>query len=130
MSFFPKSAVGLVGLFIFTAWLTSQAFPPSPELEAILDITTTAQTNIEVATEGITSESGGFSIIGSVGAVFSILFNLFIMAVGFIGTIFLSLVMFVTSISGLPSQISQIIIISISVGFIFALLSKLIETRG
>ena len=124
----PKTAVGLVGMFVFTAWLVGQVYTDRfPQLQLINDITTGAQENIAAAAEGVTASSGGFDIIGSIGAVGTVLFNLFVMLVAFVGSIFISSAMFVTALTDLPIQISEILITLISVGFIFTLISKLVD---
>lgn len=140
MAFLPRTAVGLVGLMIFTGWLVSLMF--GIDLSAVFgisDIRQTAQNNIInagncLSSGGVNASNNSAQISVCTGThwydaiweVLAILFNILVMIFGFLAGIFLSTAVFFTAMIGLPIEISQIFIALISAGLIFALIKFII----
>ena len=130
MAFLPKTAIGLIGFIIFSTWLISLMFAQqSPILSQVSSMTQNAQTNIVNAGNQVKNSTGGWSgTYDSISGVFIIGYNLFIMVFGYIAELWLDVALFASAITDLPLNISVILLAMVSVGLIFALLSKVIET--
>ncbi len=125
MGFLPKTAIGLFSLIIFTGWLIAMMFTTITSLADNIDRMKTAQNDLTSAATDVTQSD---SIIGSVSGVFSIGFNLIMIIFGFFAMLFSSMAGFISVITELPIEISQIFIALLLAGSIFALISKVVET--
>jgi hypothetical protein len=121
---FPKTLMGLIAMMVFVGYLVSLMFG-GKYVNNYTDRIQTAQTNIQNAANGINEST---SILGSVNSFFSIFVNFFVMVIGLIIGIFVSLATFISTVTLLPIVISQIIVAVVSIGIIFAILSKVIQT--
>ena len=124
MSAFPKTAVGILSFMIFTGYLIFLVFGGQNQIHFEKRITD-AQNGISDAAKGLNSDSG---IFGSITAVFSLFFNMLLLILGVVIGMFNALAVFLTSVFLLPLLISQIIVTISSIGLLFAMLSKVIQT--
>lgn len=127
----PRSAMSIFGLFIIVAWLTGLLYGSvSPEQEAIDSANQQLLNNLGNATTTNTNSSG-LPIVGdslnTISMVFGVIFNLIGLLFGFLASMILTFFLFLKAITGIPVLISGILISLISVGLIFALLSKVID---
>jgi len=128
MSAFPKSAVGLISLFIFVVWLVFMMEIPAitEPLSIVSTMTNEAINGVNEASTGIVSSDEGLFGFSRISSFFSLIWNLILIPLLFIVQIFVGLAAFISVLTLLPIQISGIIIALISVGLILSLLKFII----
>ena len=128
MSAFPKSAVGLISLFIFVAWLVFMMEIPAitEPLSIVTTMTNDAMKGVSDASEGIVSSDEGLFGFSRISSFFSLIWNLILIPLLFVVQIFVGFATFVSVMLMLPIQISGIIVALISVGLILSLLKVII----
>ena len=128
MSAFPKSAVGLISLFIFVAWLVFMMEIPqiSDPIDSINIANEITFNNIRSAGDNIMSGDEGLFGFGIISSFFVIVWNLLLIPILFVISILIELVLFISVLTMLPIQISGIIIALLSVGLILSLLKFII----
>lgn len=124
MGAFPKTAVGLTSLAVFVGYLVNLILNQNAKPNSITTTTQTAQNNLVSALNQI---DNGTSWTDTLFGILSFIGNFLVMLAGFIAGIFISFAVFITQISGLPVVISQLLIAILTIGLMFALLSKVIQ---
>lgn len=122
VSFLPRTAIGLIGLFIFVAWLVYLlSYPGVTEpLEAVTNFTNVAQENLGNAASQQLDTSCG--LLCNLEGFFGTIFWFLVMVMGFIASVFVTLITFISAITLLPLQVSGIIVALMSCGLIFSLI--------
>jgi len=126
----PKTAIGLFAFILFAGWMLAYSYPGAEEKTSLpenIERMGIAQTDLVNAADGITESD---SIIGSLSGVAEVFLNVIILVSGFFFMIFSSLAGFIAVITDLPIAISQIFIALLTLGTIFAFISKLVETKS
>ena len=126
----PKTAVGLFAFIIFAGWMIAYSYPGAEgktSLPGQIERMEVAQTDLVNVADDITESD---SIIGSLSGVAEVFLHLIILVSGFFFMIFSSLAGFIAVITDLPIAISQIFIALLTLGTIFAFISKLVETKS
>lgn len=128
MTAFPKSAVGLISLFLFVAWLVFLMDIPqiSEPTQAVQGMTNGAIGRVGNASQQIISGDEGLFGFGIISSFFTLIGNLILIPLLFIAQIFVSFASFISVLTLLPIQISGIIIALIGVGLILSLLRFII----
>ncbi len=124
MSFLPKTAVGILGLFIFVGWLANEIInnPQFGLLDSVTSLTTDSLANIQSLED--TGTSNG--IFGFASDIISIVFNMFLLIFGILLFVPVSLETFLLYVLMLPPQISLILTVLFSVGAVFTLIKLLV----
>jgi len=127
-SAFPGTARGLIALFIFVAWLVFMMdIPQVTEPLAIVNtMSTNAMNGVTDASTNILSGDEGLFGFGIISSFLSLIWNLILIPLLFVGQIFVSFAVFISVLTMLPIQISGILIALLSVGLILSLLKFVI----
>lgn len=128
----PKSAMSIFGLFIIVAWLTGLLYGSvNPQQKAIDEANQQLLNNLGNSLTTNTTTQSSLPIVGdslnTISMVFGIIFNLLGLTFGFLASMVMTFFLFIYAMTGIPVLISGIFISLISVGLIFALLSKIID---
>lgn len=131
----PRTAVGIIGFMLFTGWLIAMMFTPSDStLHDTNQNIANTQKDLAEAAKNTASNLSGTDVgwfgntYGSITGFFQVALNLVILIANFLLVIFASFAAVISTITFLPVEISEILIMLLSIGLIFALLSKVIET--
>jgi Na+/melibiose symporter-like transporter len=124
MSAFPKTAAGLVSLGVFVGYLSKLILNQNTQPDSITKTTQNAQIGLVNALNQI---NNGTSYTDAIFGILNFVGNFLVMLAGFVAGIFISFAVFITTVSGLPIVISQILITIFTLGLMFALLSKVIQ---
>lgn len=128
MSAFPKSAIGLISLFIFVAWLVFMlnVREISEPLTVVNEINDETMNRIQDASTNIISGDEGLFGLGIISSVVSLIGNVILAGLLFFVSIFVSLAAFISVLLLIPIQISGLILTLISIGFVMSLLKFII----
>lgn len=128
MSAFPKSAVGLISLFIFVTWLVFMMGinEISSPLASVNDMTTSVINNLGNASQNIISGNEGLFGFGVISSFFSLIWNLLLIPLLFVVQIFVTFATFISIMTFLPLELSGIILVLIGVGLVLSLLRFII----
>jgi hypothetical protein len=124
----PRTAVSIFGFILLSGLLIAMVYGTVDDfggnMKNVNSVTSQASNTIKNSTAVLQKNPGVYDYIS---AVFSILFGVLTVLVSTFALLFVSTALFIVSVSGIPFIISGIFIALISLGTIFALLSKIIS---
>ena len=120
----PKTTLGLITMMVFMGFLFSLIYSNEYK-NPYMDTVTDSEQAIVNASNGINGSQGTYE---SITSVFAIGYNLIVMILGLIAGIFVSLSIFLSTMTLLPVWISQVVIALTSIGIMFSIISKVVNT--
>ncbi len=131
MGALPSSAVGLVSLFFFVAFLVflMHAETQGDPLHGAIDTINSNNVNFQNTAANLSQQPQGtsfWSTLSKLDNFMQMLFALGNVIVGYVSAMFMAIVTFISSITSLPIEISTIIVIMSGVGFFFSIFKYII----